>query len=75
MNALGITFDSKLQWSKQVAKLILKSIKALHAICLNKPYFCSNELLSLMLYYNSDVWHLPLNPVLKNHLLDASSNA
>ena len=83
MNVLGITFDSKLQWSKQVANVIKKSNKALHAIRLIKPFFSYDELRSLItsnfysiLYYNSEVWHLPtLNPVLKNHLLAASANA
>jgi hypothetical protein len=83
MNVLGITFDSKLQWSKQVANVVKKSTKALHAIRLIRPYFSFSELRSLItsnfysiLYYNSEVWHLPtLNPVSKNHLLAASANA
>ena len=83
VNVLGITFDSKLQWSKQVANVVKKSTKALHAIRLIKPFFSFNELRSLItsnfysiLYYNSEVWHLPtLNPVSKNHLLAASANA
>ena len=32
MNVLGITFDSKLQWSQQISNMIKKSISALHAI-------------------------------------------
>ena len=32
MNVLGVTFDSKLNWSKHVADQISKSNKALHAI-------------------------------------------
>ena len=32
MNILGITFDSKLQWSLQISNVIKKSISALHAI-------------------------------------------
>jgi hypothetical protein len=83
MNVLGITFDSKLQWSQQVASVVKKSAKALYAIRLIKPFFCFNELRSLItsnfysiLYYNSEVWHLPtLNPVSKKHLLSASANA
>jgi len=75
MNVLGITFDSKLQWSQQVANVVKKSAKALHAIRLIKPFFCFNELRSLItsnfysiLYYNSEVWHLPtLNPVSKKN--------
>jgi hypothetical protein len=74
---------SKLQWSKQVANVVKKSTRALHAIRLIRPYFSFSELRSLItsnfysiLYYNSEVWHLPtLNPVSKNHLLAASANA
>ena len=32
MNVLGITFDSKLQWSQQMANVVKKSAKTLHAI-------------------------------------------
>ncbi len=39
MNVLGITFDSKLQWSQQVAYVVKKSAKALHAIRPIKPFF------------------------------------
>ncbi len=39
MNVLGITFDSKLQWSQQVTNVVKKSAKALHAIRLIRPFF------------------------------------
>ncbi len=49
MNVLVITFDSKLQWSQQVANVVKKSAKALHVIRLIKPFFCFNELRSLIM--------------------------
>ena len=83
MNVLGILFDSKLQWSPQVNQCIKKSLKALHAIRLIKSHFKETELKQLVtsnfysiLYYNSEVWHLPsLNPFLKKQLLSASAKA
>jgi hypothetical protein len=83
MNVLGVIFDSKLQWSLQVANSINKSKSALHAIKLIKGFFTPNELLTLItsnfysvLYYNSEIWHLPgLGHQLKAKLLTASSNA
>ena len=56
---------------------------ALHAIRLIKGYFTLTELKHLItanfysiLYYNSEIWHLPkINPILKNHLLAASATA
>ena len=83
MNVLGVTFDSKLNWSAHISNQINKANKALHAIKLIKKYFTTNEILTLItsnyfsvLYYNSEVWHLPtLKPELKQHLLSASANA
>ena len=83
MNVLGITFDSKLQWSNQVNNCIRKSLRALHAIRLIKSHFTTDELKQLItsnfysiLYYNSEIWHLPnLNPISKRHLLSASASA
>ena len=39
INVLGVTFDSKLQWSDQVANASKKAIKAINAIKLIKRYF------------------------------------
>ena len=58
-------------------------MSALHAIRSIKPYFNQIELRQLVtanfysiLYYNSEVWHLPkLNQTLKRNLLTASANA
>ena len=81
INVLGIIFDSKLQWHLQINNAISKSRKALHAISLIRKYFSQNELLAMItsnylsiLYYNADVWLLPiLNPQLKQKLLSASA--
>ena len=83
MNVLGIIFDSKLQWGPQVENAILKSNKAKHAIMLIRKFFNKQELNTLLtsnffsvLYYNSDVWHIPsLNPRLKQQILLASARA
>ena len=54
-----------------------------HQTRLIKPYFAASELKQiitsnfyLILYYNSNIWHLPtLSPLLKQKLLSASGNA
>ena len=83
MNVLGVQFDTKLNWSCQINNCIKKSKAALHAIRLIKGYFTKAEMRQLItsnfysiLYYNSEIWHLPkLNPLLKIHLLAASATA
>ena len=83
INVLGVQFDSKLNWSDQVNKTINKAKQTYHAINLIKKYFSQNELKKLLtsnyfsvLYYNSEIWHLPtLKPVLKQKLMSASANA
>ena len=39
MNVLGVTFDSRLNWSAHISNQINKANKALHAIRLIKKYF------------------------------------
>ena len=82
INVLGVLFDSKLSWKDQVNKTINKAKRTYHAINLIKKYFTSNELKGLLtyyfsvLYYNSEIWHLPtLSPLLKQKLMSASANA
>ena len=83
MNVLGVSFDSKMQWSNQVSNTIKKANSALHAISLIKKCFNSKELLTLItsnfysiLFYNSEIWYIPsLNPYLKNQIKSASANA
>ena len=83
INVLGVQFDSKLTWVDQVNKTINKSKTTIHAINLIKRYFNANELKNLLtsnyysvLYYNSEIWHIPLlSPRLQQKLLSASVNA
>ena len=83
INVLGVLFDCKLQWNHHVSNTIRKSQKALNAIKIIRKYFNSNELLQLLtsnfysiLYYNSEVWHLPsLHVNLKKNILTASASA
>ena len=83
INVLGVTFDSKIQWAPRVANCISKSTKALNAIKLIKRFFTKKELLQLVtsnffsiLYYNSEVWHLPtLSSKIEQKLLSASAKA
>ena len=83
INVLGVIFDSKLQWADHIAHAITKSFSALNAIRLIKKFFTQKELFQLitsnfysLLYYNSDIWHLPsLKVSLKQKLLSASAKA
>jgi hypothetical protein len=83
INVLGVSFDSKMNWSNQISQTIQKANKALHAIKIIKKYFSKIEITTLLtsnyfsiLYYNSEIWHLPtLSPDLKQMLLSASANA
>jgi hypothetical protein len=83
MNVLGFTFDSKLQWSGQVSNTLIKANHSLCAIKLIKKYFRKDELRTLLtssfysiLYYNSEIWHIPtLNQNSKQLLLSASAKA
>ena len=83
INVLGVKFDCKLSWNDQINMTINKAKKNLHAINLIKKHFNATELKQLLtsnyysvLYYNSEIWHLPtLSPHLKLKLLSASANA
>ena len=83
INVLGVLFDTKLQWTEHVTLAINKSNKSLNALKLIRRYFNSKELIQLItsnyfsiLYYNSEVWHLPnLSVNNKKSLLTASSGA
>ena len=68
MNVLGVAFDSKLNWQTHIQKMITKAKKALNAIKIIKQHFNKNELLNLVtanyysiLFYNSEIWHIPSN--------------
>ena len=83
IKVLGVIFDSKLKWIQQVANTVKKAKSALNAIKLIKKYFTATEIKTLItsnyfsiLYYNSEIWHLPsLSPQLKQTLLSASATA
>ena len=83
INVLGVIFDSKMQWTEQVAQTLNKANSALCAIRMINKYFNSKELLNLItsnfysiLFYNSEIWHLPsLNHNLKQKLLSLSAKA
>ena len=83
INVLGVTFDAKLQWTEQVSNVVKKANKSLLAIKLISKFFTQTEIKNLLtsnfysvLYYNSEIWHLPkLNAYLKSLLLSTSSRA
>ena len=72
-----------MKWESQVSQAIKKARKALHGIRLIKKHFDKNELRQLLtsnyysvLYYNSEVWHMPSRHTsLKRQLLFASAAA
>ena len=83
INILGVTFDCKLQWREQIASVSNKATKSINAIRLIRKFFTKIELLQLItanvfsvLYYNSEIWHLPsLKKELKTKLLSISARA
>ena len=83
MNVLGIAFDYKLNWHKQIQSAITKSTKALHAIKLISKHFNKTEIKNFLtsnyfsvLYYNSEIWHSPsLSVNSKKYLFSASARA
>ena len=72
-----------MQWGQHISNVINKAKKTLHAIRLIRKYFNKKELNVLLtsnfysiMYYNSDIWHIPsLGVRLKGHLLAASASA
>ena len=83
MNVLGVTFDSKLNWSIQTANAINKANKSLFAIKAISKFFKKEEIKTLLtsnfystLYYNSEIWLSNLlDPNSKQMLLSASAKA
>ena len=83
INVLGVLFDSKMQWSNQVAQAINNSKRTLHGIKLIKKYLTKSETKMLLtsnfysvLYYNCEVWlSQELKGRNKQQILAASSNA
>ena len=83
INVLGVTFDSKLNWSVQTTNAITKANKSLFAIKAISKFLKSSEISTLLtsnfystLYYNSEIWlsHL-LDHNSKQSLLSASAKA
>ena len=83
MNVLGLTFDSRLSWSPQVARAIKNANASLQAIRMIRKFFNTNEIIQLLtsnfysrLYYGSEIWQIPsLGVVCKKQLLTLSANA
>ena len=83
MNVLGVTFDSKLNWSSHTCKAIAKAKKVLYALRLLRKFFTKEQMRTLLdsyfysvLYYNSVIWLTPeLNLQIKQSLLSVSANA
>ncbi len=83
MNVLGVTFDSKLDWSIQIASCINKAKKKLFALKLLKNYFTPQQMRILLdsqfysvLYYNSVIWLTSeIRASLKHDLMSISANA
>ena len=79
----NVIAHQKLQWTDQIAHCIAKSNKSLVAIKMIKKYFNTNELLMFVtsnfysiLFYNSEIWHLPtLKHNIKQKLLSSSAKA
>ena len=66
MGILGIVFDSRLEWNKQVDKSILRARQSSQALRRIKNYFCEAEKNTLItslvfsrMYYRSEIWLLP----------------
>ena len=83
IKVLGVVFNSKLQWTNQVAQQLLDPNKPLHGIKIIKKYLTKEETKMLLtsnfysiLYYNCEIWLSNSFKVRqKQQLLAASSNA
>ena len=80
---LGVTFDSKLNWSHHINLTIQKCKKNLQAIKIVANNFTIDERLNIVtslfysrLYYCAEIWLIPtLNRTLKNKLVQISTQA
>ena len=66
LKVLGILFDNRLQWDKQVEKVTMDTRRSLQGLKIIKKHFTEQETLTLVtslcfskLYYGSQVWLLP----------------
>jgi len=74
LGCLGVIFDNRLSWDRQVEKAIMDSRRSLQAIKVVRRYFNMDETVKLVtslvfsrLYYASEAWLLP---TLKGKLYD-----
>lgn len=80
LKVLGILFDNRLQWDKQIDKVIKETRRSLQGLKIIKRHFTETEVLTLVtslcyskLYYGSPVWLLPtLKESLYRRLLSQS---
>jgi hypothetical protein len=83
INVLGVTFDSKLNWTAHIYNTVDKCAKSLNALKIIRKYFTTKEFLMLLrsnyysvLYYNSEVWLIhSLSVANKKLLFSTSPNA
>ena len=81
INVLGVTFDSKLNWSVHITNAISKAKKSLYALRQIKRFFTNSQMRRLIdsyfysvLYYNSSIWLSPdLSSACKQNLLSVSA--
>jgi hypothetical protein len=66
LKVLGIVFDNRLQWDRQVEKVTKETRRSLQGLKIIKRHFTETEILTLItshcyskLYYGSQVWLLP----------------
>ncbi len=66
MGVLGIVFDNRLEWTKQVDKSILRARQSSQALRRIKNYFSETEINKLVtslvfsrMYYGSEIWLIP----------------
>jgi hypothetical protein len=75
-------FDSKLNWSDHMVYAINRSNQALNAMKWIRKFFNTKELICLttsnfysILYFNSEIWHLPSFTNEQKHSLFVTSAA
>ena len=66
IGCLGVIFDNRLSWDRQVDKVIMDSRRSLQAVKMIRRYFSEEETVKLVtslvysrLYYASEAWLLP----------------
>ena len=83
INVLGVTFDSKLNWTSHIHNTVAKCAKSLNALKIIRKHFTTKEFLMLLtsnfysiMYYNCEIWMIhSLSVANKKLLLSTSANA